>query len=147
MPTGLRAKEPSEFELPQATVFRCAPDGAELVCLRTPDLLARQPDARIGIAPDVELLVHDGTLTGWRLVDPARCFTSGFSTPDTDSPPSPTTRRHLAAISPSACVLSPRPSSTPSWSGTLTHGATCSHSSVPCATSTTTGVARMSCKL
>ncbi|MER7196735.1 hypothetical protein [Streptomyces sp. CB01635] len=93
---GLRANEPSEFELPQAAVFRCAPDGAELVCLRAADLLARQPDARIGIAPDVELLVHDGALTGWRLIDPARCLTSGFSTPDTDSPPSPTTRRHLA---------------------------------------------------
>ncbi|GAA1281614.1 hypothetical protein ACFQ0Q_35865 [Streptomyces aureus] len=85
-PAGLRANEPSEFELPQATVFSCAPDGAELVCLRAPDLLARQPDARIGIAPDVELLVHDGALTGWRLIDPARCLTSGFSTPDTDSP-------------------------------------------------------------
>jgi hypothetical protein len=44
----------------------------------------------------VELLVHDGALTGWRLIDPARCLTSGFNTPDTDSPPSPTTRRHLA---------------------------------------------------
>jgi hypothetical protein len=96
VPAGLRANEPSEFELPQATVFRCAPDGAELVCLRAPDLLARQPDARIDIAPDVELLVHDGALTGWRLIDPARYLTSGFSTPDTDSPPSPTTRRHLA---------------------------------------------------
>jgi len=92
---------PRSFELPQATVFHCAPDGSELVCLRTPDLLARQPDVRIGIAPDVDLLVHDGTLTGWSLTgwsltDPARYLTDAFTTPDLATAPSATTRHHLA---------------------------------------------------
>ncbi|MFI7388274.1 hypothetical protein [Streptomyces sp. NPDC049813] len=99
-PAGLRAGEPTDFELPQATVFRCASDGAELVCLRTPGLLARQPYAVIGIAPDVDLLIHDGALTGWRLSDPARWLTDGFARPfppsDAIPAPSARTRHHLA---------------------------------------------------
>lgn len=99
-PAGLRAGEPTDFELPQATVFHCASDGAELVCLRAPDLLARQPDAVVGIAHDVDLLIHDGALTGWRLSDPARWLTDGFvppfPTPDATPASTARTRHHLA---------------------------------------------------
>ncbi|WP_367321649.1 hypothetical protein [Streptomyces sp. HUAS ZL42] len=57
---------------------------------------ARVPaTSRIGIAPDVALLVQHGTVVGWSLTDPARYLTATYADPDTN-PPSPATRRLLA---------------------------------------------------
>ncbi|MEU5596271.1 hypothetical protein [Streptomyces sp. NPDC020298] len=89
-PAGLRADTVQAFELPQATVFHCDPEATELRCLHDPGLLDAVPDARIGIARDLALLVHDGRMTGWALTDPTRYLTSGFAGPD-PAPPSPAT--------------------------------------------------------
>ncbi|MGW1755225.1 hypothetical protein [Streptomyces mirabilis] len=95
VPGGLRADTADDFDLPQATVFCCGPEATELRCVRDLSVLDGPLDARIGIAPDVDLLVQDGSVAGWSLTDPARYLTDGFAEPDT-APPSPATRLRLA---------------------------------------------------
>lgn len=92
---GLRATEVRGFGMPQATVLQCDAEAAELVCLRDLAVLDAPVEARIGIAPDLALLVHGGAVVGWSLTDPARHLTCGYTTPD-PAPPSPDTRRCLA---------------------------------------------------
>ncbi|MEV6114106.1 hypothetical protein AB0L59_16715 [Streptomyces sp. NPDC052109] len=92
---GLRADAGEAFELPQATAFRCDPEAAELRCVQDPGLIDVVPDARIGIARDLALLVRDGRMIGWSLTDPARYVTSGLAEPES-APPSPLTRLRLA---------------------------------------------------
>ncbi|MBV9025425.1 MAG: hypothetical protein JO362_16905 [Streptomycetaceae bacterium] len=94
-PAGLRADAVEEFSLPQATVFCCGSDAAELTCLRDLGALDGPLDARISIGPDVDLLVQGNAVVGWSLTDPARYLTDGFADPDT-APPSPATRLRLA---------------------------------------------------
>ncbi|WP_149179846.1 hypothetical protein [Streptomyces sp. TRM49041] len=94
-PAGLRADVAQSFELPQATAFHCDPEATELRCVQDPASLEAMPDARIGIAQDLALLVRDGRVIGWSLTDPARYVTSGFAEPD-PAPPSPATRLRLA---------------------------------------------------
>ncbi|MGW0667763.1 hypothetical protein [Streptomyces sp. NPDC002746] len=65
-----------------------------LTCLRDLDVLDEPLDARIGIAPDVALLVQHGAVVGWSLMDPARYLTAPSSVPDA-APPSIATRRLL----------------------------------------------------
>ncbi|MBV2357401.1 hypothetical protein KUM39_24060 [Streptomyces sp. J2-1] len=90
-PGGLRADETRDFRL-EATAELCrAPGDAVLTCLRDLDVLDEPLEARIGIAPDVALLVQHGTVVGWSLTDPARYLTTGFAAPD-PSPSSPSTR-------------------------------------------------------
>ncbi|WP_331741753.1 hypothetical protein [Streptomyces sp. NBC_01006] len=48
-------------------------------------------EARIGIAPDVALLVRNGAVVGWSLTDPARYLTTHCCDPDPD-PPAPCPR-------------------------------------------------------
>lgn len=93
--TGLRADTGQDFVLPQATVFCCPPDAAELCCFRDADSLDVAIETRIGIAPDVDLLVSGGSVAGWSLTDPARYLTDGFADPGA-TPPSPATRLRLA---------------------------------------------------
>lgn len=95
-PGGLRADEARDFRLEVATDLCRAPGDTVLTCLSDLDVLAEPLDARVGIAPDVALLVQHGTVVGWSLTDPARYLTTGFATPD-PNPPSPTTRRLLTA--------------------------------------------------
>ncbi|MFG3512070.1 hypothetical protein [Streptomyces bobili] len=71
-----------------------APRDTLLTCLRDLDVLDEPLDARIGIAPDVALLVQHGNVVGWSLTDPARHLTTAYSNPD-PNPPSPSTRRLL----------------------------------------------------
>ncbi|NUR03518.1 MAG: hypothetical protein HOY79_45485 [Streptomyces sp.] len=93
-PGGLRADEARDFRL-EATAELCrAPGDAVLTCLRDLDVLDEPLEARIGIAPDVALLVQHGTVVGWSLTDPVRYLTPGFAAPD-PNPPSPSTRRLL----------------------------------------------------
>ncbi|MEU8031150.1 hypothetical protein AB0C13_21330 [Streptomyces sp. NPDC049099] len=92
---GLRAEVSQAFQLPQAAVFHCDTEATELRCVQDPDLLDVIPDARIGIAQDLALLVRDGRMIGWSLTDPARYLTSGLAEPDS-APPSPATRLRLA---------------------------------------------------
>ncbi|MFE9662722.1 hypothetical protein [Streptomyces sp. NPDC005955] len=72
------------------------PGDGVLICLRDPDVLDEPLDARIGIAPDVSLLVQRGAVVGWSLTDPARHLTTAHAAPD-PAPPSPATRRLLTA--------------------------------------------------
>ncbi|WP_326647229.1 MULTISPECIES: hypothetical protein [unclassified Streptomyces] len=95
LPSGLRADTAKEFGLPQATVFCCTSEAAELRCFRDLGVLDGPLDARIGIAPDVDLLVQKGAVAGWSLTDPARYLTDGFADPEA-TPPSHTTRLRLA---------------------------------------------------
>ncbi|MBL1101970.1 hypothetical protein JK363_36125 [Streptomyces sp. 205] len=95
LPGGLRADTAENFALPQTTVFCCDPEAAELRCVRDLGVLDRPLDARIGIAPDVTLLVQEGAVAGWSLTDPARYLTDGFAEPEATAP-SPATRRRLA---------------------------------------------------
>jgi hypothetical protein len=95
LPGGLRADAAQDFALPQTTIFYCAPDGAELRCFRDSGALDRALEARIGIAPDVDLLVQEGEVAGWSLADPARYLTDGFADPEATLP-SPATRLRLA---------------------------------------------------
>ncbi|MFJ4696454.1 hypothetical protein [Streptomyces sp. NPDC088766] len=95
-PGGLRAHAARDFRLEVATELCRAPGDTVLTCLRDLDVLDEPLDARIGIAPDVALLVQQGTVVGWSLTDPARYLTTGFATPAPD-PPSPATRRLLTA--------------------------------------------------
>ncbi|MEU9791560.1 hypothetical protein AB0E27_13195 [Streptomyces sparsogenes] len=92
---GLRAEAARDFAMPRTTVFHCDPDAAELRCFRDIGVLDRDLDARIGIAPDVSLLVQQGAVAGWSLGDPARYLTDGFAEPR-PTPPAPATRLRLA---------------------------------------------------
>ncbi|GAB2956403.1 hypothetical protein GCM10023080_014530 [Streptomyces pseudoechinosporeus] len=93
-PGGLRADEARDFRLEVTTELCRAPGDAVLTCLRDLDVLDEPLEARIGIAPDVALLVQQGTVVGWSLTDPARYLTPGFAAPD-PAPPVPATRRLL----------------------------------------------------
>ncbi|MGW5459331.1 hypothetical protein [Streptomyces sp. NPDC003996] len=93
--SGLRADVAEPFELPQTAAFHCDPEATELRCVRDPGLLDVMPDARVGIARDLALLVRDGQMIGWSLSDPARYLTSGLDQPD-PAPPCPATRLRLA---------------------------------------------------
>ncbi|NXY97839.1 hypothetical protein HYE82_26395 [Streptomyces sp. BR123] len=93
-PGGLRADEARDFRHERCTVLCRAPRDTVLTCLRDLGVLDEPLDARIGIAPDVALLVQHGTVVGWSLTDPARYLTADFADPDPD-PPSPATRRLL----------------------------------------------------
>ncbi|MFJ6485278.1 hypothetical protein ACIQK6_34895 [Streptomyces sp. NPDC091682] len=91
-PGGLRADEVRDFRLEVTTDFCRAPGDAVLTCLRDLDVLDEPLETRIGIAPDVALLVQRGVVVGWSLTDPVRYLTSGYADPD-PAPPSPATRR------------------------------------------------------
>ncbi|MET7617228.1 hypothetical protein [Streptomyces sp. NPDC005408] len=90
-PGGLRADEARDFRLEVTTELCRAPGDTVLTCLRELDVLDEPLDARIGIAPDVALLVQHGTVVGWSLTDPARYLTTGFAAAD-PAPPAPATR-------------------------------------------------------
>ncbi|GAA2625322.1 hypothetical protein [Streptomyces vastus] len=93
-PGGLRADEARDFRLEVTTELCRAPGDTVLTCLRDLDVLDEPLDARIGIAPDVALLVQHGTVVGWSLTDPVRYLTTGFAASD-PNPPFPATRRLL----------------------------------------------------
>ncbi|MER7663594.1 hypothetical protein [Streptomyces sp. NPDC096193] len=93
-PGGLRADEIRDFRHEMCTVLCRAPKDGVLICLRGPDVLDEPLGARIGIAPDVSLLVQRGAVVGWSLTDPARYLTTAYTAPD-PAPPSPATRRLL----------------------------------------------------
>lgn len=95
LPAGLRADTAEEFSLPQATFFWFTPETDELTCLRDRYVLDQPLDARIGIGPDLNLLVQGGAVAGWSLTDPARYLTDGFAEPDVTLP-TPATRIRLA---------------------------------------------------
>ncbi|MFF8027623.1 hypothetical protein ACFZDJ_42315 [Streptomyces sp. NPDC007896] len=93
-PGGLRADEVRDFRLEMCAVLCRTPGDAVLTGLRDLDVLDRPLEARVGIAPDVALLVQHGTVVGWSLTDPARYLTTAFAAPD-PGPPSDATRRLL----------------------------------------------------
>ncbi|MER5538980.1 hypothetical protein [Streptomyces mirabilis] len=93
-PGGLRADEVRDFRLEMCAVLCRTPGDAVLTGLRDLDVLDEPLEARVGIAPDVALLVKHGTVVGWSLTAPARYLTTGFAAPDAD-PPSDVTRRLL----------------------------------------------------
>jgi hypothetical protein len=93
-PGGLRADEARDFRHERGTVLCRAPEDTVLTCLRDLDVLDEPLDARIGIAPDVALLLQHGTVVGWSLTDPACYLTTAYTDPDLN-PPSPATRRLL----------------------------------------------------
>ncbi|MGW4077982.1 hypothetical protein ACWELB_31575 [Streptomyces asiaticus] len=95
LPSGLRTDTAQNFALPQATIFCCDPEASELRCYRDLSVLDGGPDALIGIAPDVSLLVKGGVVAGWSLTDPARYLTDGFAAPEATLP-SHSTRLRLA---------------------------------------------------
>lgn len=86
---GLRADEARDFRLEVTTDLCRAPGDTELTCLRDLDVLDEPLETRIGIAPDVALLIQDGTVIGWSLTDPARYLTTAFAAPDPAPPPRP----------------------------------------------------------
>ncbi|MEU1087534.1 hypothetical protein ACFYPN_06885 [Streptomyces sp. NPDC005576] len=90
-PGGLRAEEVRDFRLEMTTELCRAPEDTALTCLRDLDVLDEPLEARIGIAPDVALLVQGGGVVGWSLTDPVRYVTTGFAAPD-PAPPAPSTR-------------------------------------------------------
>ncbi|MFD8965931.1 hypothetical protein ACFV0C_13200 [Streptomyces sp. NPDC059568] len=90
-PGGLRADEVRDFRLEMCTELCRAPGDTVLTCLRDLDVLDAPLEARIGIAPDVALLVQGATVVGWSLTDPARYLTTGFAVPD-PAPSVPATR-------------------------------------------------------
>ncbi|MCY0928741.1 hypothetical protein OTB20_21535 [Streptomyces sp. H27-H1] len=90
-PGGLRADEARDFRLEVTTELCRAPADAVLTCLRDLDVLDEPLQARIGIAPDVALLVQHGTIVGWSLTDPVKYLTTAFAAPD-PAPPAPATR-------------------------------------------------------
>ncbi|WP_328582669.1 hypothetical protein [Streptomyces sp. NBC_00370] len=90
-PGGLRADEARDFRLEVTTELCRAPGDSVLTCLRDLDVLDEPLDARIGIAPDMALIVQHGTVVGWSLTDPVRYLTTGFAAPD-PAPPAQTTR-------------------------------------------------------
>ncbi|MBO1336644.1 hypothetical protein [Streptomyces sp. VRA16 Mangrove soil] len=81
-PGGLRADEARDFRLEAATELCRGPGDGVLTGLRDLDVLDEPLEARIGIAPDVALLVQHGTIVGWSLTDPVQYLTSGFAAPD-----------------------------------------------------------------
>ncbi|MGW5176113.1 hypothetical protein ACWERY_17355 [Streptomyces sp. NPDC004082] len=95
-PGGLRADEVKDVRLEMCTVLCRVPGDTVLTCLRDSDVLDAPLEARIGIAPDLALLVQHGTLAGWSLTDPARHLTAVHGAPET-APASPATRRLLSA--------------------------------------------------
>ncbi|MFF4423291.1 hypothetical protein ACFY04_21355 [Streptomyces sp. NPDC001549] len=90
-PAGLRAEEVRDFRLEVTTELCRAPGDTVLTCLRDLDVLDEPLEARIGIAPDVALLVQHGTVVGWSLTDPVRYLTTTFAPPDPGAP-APATR-------------------------------------------------------
>ncbi|MFE4815478.1 hypothetical protein ACFRFU_03410 [Streptomyces sp. NPDC056704] len=98
-PAGLRADEVRDFRLEMCAVLCRTPGDAVSTGLRDLDVLDEPLEARVGIAPDVALLVQHGAVVGWSLTDPARYLTIGFAAPDAD-PPSD-------GCSPSAWIWSP----------------------------------------
>ncbi|MFF1560858.1 hypothetical protein [Streptomyces sp. NPDC058279] len=92
---GLRADEARDFRLQVTTELCRAPGDTVLTCLRDLDVLDEPLEARIGIAPDVALLVQHSTVVGWSLTDPARYLARGFDDPD-PAPPAPATRLLLS---------------------------------------------------
>ncbi|MGW0873850.1 hypothetical protein ACWD3Z_25610 [Streptomyces sp. NPDC002740] len=95
-PSGLRAEEAKNFRHEMCTVLRRSPGDTVLTCLRDLGVLDEPLDVRIGIAPDVALLVQRGTVVGWSLTDPVRYLTPGLAAADPE-PPSPATRRLFTA--------------------------------------------------
>ncbi|MER8088440.1 hypothetical protein ABTZ57_25820 [Streptomyces sp. NPDC094048] len=93
-PGGLRADQVRDFRLETCEVLCRAPEDAVPTGLRDLDVLDEPLEARVGIAPDVALLVQHGTVVGWSLTDPARYLTQVFAAPD-PNPPFPATRRLL----------------------------------------------------
>ncbi|MER5278022.1 hypothetical protein ABT025_20015 [Streptomyces sp. NPDC002809] len=91
---GLRAAEVRDFRLEVTTELCRAPEDAVLTCLRDLGVLAEPLEARVGIAPDVALLVQDSAVAGWSLTDPVRYVTTGFAAPD-PAPPAPSSTRDL----------------------------------------------------
>ncbi|WP_330335321.1 hypothetical protein OHS33_34930 [Streptomyces sp. NBC_00536] len=91
---GLRADEVRDFRHEMCTVHCRAAGDSVLTCLRDLDVLDEPFDARIGIAPDVALLVQHGAVVGWSLTDPVRYLTTEYVGPDLN-PPSPETQRLL----------------------------------------------------
>ncbi|MEU2673601.1 hypothetical protein ABZ622_33015 [Streptomyces sp. NPDC007164] len=91
---GLRADEVRDFRLEMCEVLCRTPGDTVLTGLRDRDVLNEPLEARIGIAPDVALLVQHGTVVGWSLTDPARYLAQAFAAPD-PNPPFPATRRLL----------------------------------------------------
>ncbi|MFJ7066196.1 hypothetical protein [Streptomyces sp. NPDC101115] len=90
-PGGLVADEVRDFRLETCSVLCRAPGDTVLTGLRDLDVLDEPLDARIGIAPDVALLVQHGAVVGWSLTDPVRHVTPWFTAPD-EEPPAPATR-------------------------------------------------------
>ncbi|QNP76201.1 hypothetical protein IAG44_41740 [Streptomyces roseirectus] len=93
-PGGLRADEVRNFRHEMCSVLCRTPGDATLICLRDMDILSKPLDARLGIAPDVALLIQRDTVVGWTLTNPAHYLTTGFSTPS-PTLPSNTTRQLL----------------------------------------------------
>jgi len=96
LPGGLRADEVRSCRLEVTSVLCRAPGDAVLTCLRDFDVFDGPLEARVGIAPDVALLIQHGNVVGWSLTDPARYLTTGYADPD-PTPPAPVTRRMLSA--------------------------------------------------
>lgn len=82
VPGGLRADEVRDFRLEPASELCRGPGDGVLTCLRDLDVLDEPLGARIGVAPDVALLVQHGTVVGWSLTDPVQYLTVGFGAPD-----------------------------------------------------------------
>lgn len=95
-PGGLRADEATDCRLEMCTALCRTVGDTELICLRDLDVLDAPLEARIGIAPDVALLVQHGTVVGWSLTDPARHLTVHDAIPD-PTPPADSTRRLFSA--------------------------------------------------
>ncbi|MFJ3902830.1 hypothetical protein [Streptomyces sp. NPDC090025] len=93
-PGGLRADEVRDGRLEMCPVLCRAPGDAALICLRDADVLDAPPDARIGIAPDVSLLLRGGAVVGWTLTDPARHLTPDLD-PAAPAEPAGSTRALL----------------------------------------------------
>ncbi|TXS19690.1 MULTISPECIES: hypothetical protein [unclassified Streptomyces] len=93
-PGGLRADETRDFRHRSTTVLCRAPGDTALTCLRDLDVLADPIEARIEIAPDLDLVVQHSNVVGWSLTNPVQYLTTGFTEPDPD-PPAPATRRLL----------------------------------------------------
>jgi hypothetical protein len=91
-PGGLLAEEIQDFRQNPATVLCRAPGDTKLTCLRDLDVLDEPLQARIGIAPDVALLVQHNSVVGWSITDPARYLTNPHADPD-PAPPSISIRR------------------------------------------------------
>lgn len=96
VPGGLRADERRDCRLEITSVLHRLPGDRELVCLRDEDVLERPLDSRLGVAPDLSLLVQDGTVVGWSIADPVTHLTKPYADPD-PAPPAAATHALLAA--------------------------------------------------